>query len=161
MLEEFFGDYINELRLDTKLNTIQGTVLVARHLVRDMNGTYQRGVMVLSFKESPTPTALWTECLKFVRNPAELEFLVLDCGQSCFMDSHDVFVEETGPEEDGHGVMWARLKHENNLALWDDGWESNRDRARAVEEVDAAKRKERASIAPLVVNLYKCAGVEK
>lgn len=161
MLEELFGDYLDELRLDTWPNTVHGTVLVARHLVSDMNGTRQRGVMVLSFKEMPTPTALWTECLKLVRNPAELEFLAMDCGQSCFMDTHDPFVEETEPAEEGHGVMWARLKHENNLALWDDGWVSNRDKAHAVEEADAAARTKRASIFPMVINISKRVEAEK
>ena len=113
-IEDAAVEYLDELRLDTWHNTVKGTVLVARHLVSDMNGTRQRGVMVLSFSETPTPTSLWSECLKFVRNPAELEFLVLDCGQSCFLDTHEPFVEET--EAVDHGVMWARLRHENNLA---------------------------------------------
>lgn len=161
MLEEVFSEYLDELRLDTKLNTVPGVVLVARHLVSDMNATRQRGVMVLSFSDAPTPTALWTECLKFVRNPAELEFLVMDCGQSCFMDTYEPFVEETELEKDGHGVMWARLRHENNLALWADNWESNRDRAHAVEEADEAARAKRESSFPLVINLCKCVEVKK
>ena len=151
MFEDYADKCMDEVMLDTTMHTIPGVVFVVRQLVQNLAGTYQRGVMVFSFKRVPTPADLWDTCLKFVRNPAELEFLVIDSGQSCFLMTSDVFAQETDAIE--HGLVWARLKHENNVAQWDEGWESNKDRARRAAENDKKNNVRRSSFLPMVANV--------